>query len=178
MNSVIVCEGIHDEMRIKEVFPDAFCITTNGSEISKETLDMIKRYSLDHEIIIFTDPDHPGEMIRNKVLEVVPNASEAFLDKKVCISKNKKKVGIEHASKTQIYNALNNYIKKNQNLGTLTTSDLYELGLLGDDNAKDKREKLARMLNIGKPNGKTLLKRLNQLGYDYKKLQGLMKDGK
>ena len=39
---IIVVEGYHDEARIKSVFKDANCIVTNGSEISKETIDLIK----------------------------------------------------------------------------------------------------------------------------------------
>ena len=34
MNSVIVVEGIHDEMKIKSVYPDANVVITNGREIS------------------------------------------------------------------------------------------------------------------------------------------------
>ena len=67
MNSVIVVEGIHDEMKIKSVYPKANVIITNGREISDSTLDMIKKISETNEIIIFTDPDSPGEAIRRRI---------------------------------------------------------------------------------------------------------------
>jgi ribonuclease M5 len=161
---IIVCEGIHDEERIRKVFPNAFCITTNGSEISDETLKMIKNYSSEYKIIIFTDPDQPGERIRHRVLEVVPNACEAFLPKKICISKNHKKVGIEHAPLEDIKEALNNYIDKNVNYGTLSLNDLYDLGLVGETNSSKYRTSISMKLNIGNPNAKTFLKRVNALG--------------
>ena len=115
-----------------------------------------------------------NERIRNKVLEVCPNASEAFLEKNRCISKNKKKVGIEHATKEDIYNALSNYLKKTNVIGNLTSSDLYELNLMGKDDSKDNRDKLARKLNLGVPNAKTLLKRLNHLGITKEEIKRLL----
>lgn len=162
--SIIVVEGIHDEERIKKVYPDAFCIITNGSEISKDTLNMIKEYSKKYQIIIFTDPDSPGERIRHKVLEVVPNASEAFLPKKICISKNCKKVGVEHAPLEDIKEALKNYLDKDKiKAGNLTNGDMIELGLNGEANSSKYREYISAKLNIGRPNAKTFLKRINAL---------------
>lgn len=172
--SLIVCEGIHDEERIKKVYPNAFCVITNGSEISRETLLMIKEYSKTHKIIIFTDPDSPGERIRHKVLEVVPNASEAFLPKKICISKNHKKVGIEHAPLEDIKEALNQYIDKDIEQGSLTNVDMLDLGLNGNSNASRLREQIANKLNIGRPNAKTFLKRINALNISKDKLLELI----
>ena len=54
---VIVVEGYHDESKIKSVYKNAFCVVTNGSEISKETIDLIKELSKKNRIIIFTDPN-------------------------------------------------------------------------------------------------------------------------
>lgn len=172
--SLIVCEGIHDEERIRKVYPNAFCVITNGSEISKETLLMIKEYSKTHKIIIFTDPDSPGERIRHKVLEVVPNASEAFLPKKICISKNHKKVGIEHAPLEDIKEALNQYIDKDIEKGSLTFSDMVDLGLNGGEVSSKLREGISSKLNIGKPNAKTFLKRINALNISKEKLVELI----
>lgn len=61
MSSIIVVEGIHDEMRIKSIFPQAQVLTTNGREIDPNTLSLVKKLSEDHSIIVLTDPDGPGE---------------------------------------------------------------------------------------------------------------------
>ena len=61
MKNIIVVEGYHDEAKIKAVYPNLDVVVTNGSEISKETLNLIKKLSEDNEIVIFTDPDYPGE---------------------------------------------------------------------------------------------------------------------
>lgn len=173
MSSVIVVEGIHDEMRIKALFKDAFIVTTNGSEISEDTLNMLKNLSLTNEIIIFTDPDFPGEKIRNKITEIIPNAKQAFLRKQDAISKNHKKVGIEHASNEAILTALKNVYCPSIFKETITNQDLYELGLNGDSNSAKLRELVSYELNIGKPNAKTFLKRLNLIQISKKELKEL-----
>ena len=171
---VIVVEGTHDEDKIKLAYPDAFVVVTNGSEVSKETLDMIKKLSENNNIIIFTDPDYPGERIRNLVSSVSKNVSHAFLKKKDCISSNKKKVGIEHASVELIKEALDNvYVNRNMN-ETITNNDLFDLGLIGNENSAKLRFLISDYLNIGHPNSKTFLKRLNFLGLTKKEVEDIL----
>lgn len=161
-NQIIVCEGTHDMIKIQSVYPDIMCIITNGSEISNETLDMIKELSKNHEIICFLDPDFPGERIRSKIVQIVPNARHAYIKKNVCISSNRKKVGVEHASKKDIKEILDPILNKKDiiNSYVFTINDLYDLNIVGN---KGLREYIASRLNIGIPNNKTLIKRLNIL---------------
>lgn len=163
MNSVIVVEGIHDEMRIKSIYPSAFIVCTNGREISKDTIDLLQKLSVSNEIIIFTDPDYPGEKIREIIAGAVPTAKHAFLRKKDAISKNKKKVGIEHASKECIIDSLQHIYAQNTGLDTISMNDLFEFGLNGSLNSASLRAHISDELNIGQPNAKTFLKRLNML---------------
>ncbi|MCR5349867.1 MAG: ribonuclease M5 [Acholeplasmatales bacterium] len=175
MDDIIVVEGLHDVSRIKELYPLANCVITNGCEVSKETLDLIKKLSETHNIIIFTDPDSPGEKIRKMVTEVVPNAKQAFIRKKDSISKNNKKVGVEHADLNVIKESLENVYSYNENTKeNITNIDLYELGLNGDSNSAILRNKISDILNIGKPNSKTFLKRLNLIGISKEELQELL----
>ena len=78
-NEVVVVEGKNDKARILAVFPDLEVITTNGSEISEETLDMIYELSKSNKIILFLDPDYPGERIRNIILNRVPDCYNVFI---------------------------------------------------------------------------------------------------
>ena len=163
MANIIVVEGVHDVARLKAIYPDCNCVITNGREIDKSTIEYIKELSKTHEIIIFTDPDSPGEKIRNIITEAVPNAKQAFLRKRNCISNNKKKVGIEHASTDAIMNALDNVYTPTLNNDVITMNELFELGLNGNSNSAILRDKISDYLNIGKPNCKTFLRRLNLL---------------
>ncbi len=175
VKSLIVVEGIHDEERIKKIYPDAFVITTNGSEISKSTLEMIKEYSKAYNILIFTDPDHPGERIRAKIHEVVDNVYDLFLPKKPCISKNHKKVGVEHAPSSMIKEVLDKYLNTDiQNVSNITYQSLLNLNLVGNINASLIREKVSAKLNIGNPNAKTFLKRVQALGLSEEDLKSII----
>lgn len=171
---IIVVEGIHDVSKIKSVYPDCNCIITNGREISQDTIDCIKKLSDTNQIIVFTDPDTPGEKIREIISKEVSNCKHAFLRKKDCISKNKKKVGIEHADSEAIKVALSNVYSNQINEETITIIDLYKLGLNGNVNSGILRDKISEELNIGKPNCKTFLKRLNLLQITYEELEKLV----
>lgn len=173
-NEVLVVEGKNDKSRILAIFPHLQVITTNGSEISEETLRMIEELSKNHQIILFLDPDFPGERIRNIILNRVPNCQNVFIQKKKAIDYKKKKVGVEHASDEDIIEALENRITFRNGIPTLTTIDFYNLGLLGSDNSSQKRSYLASVLHLGNSNGKTLLKRLNFMQISYKKVRELL----
>lgn len=177
---IIVVEGNHDVIKIKKAYPNANCCITNGSEISIETIRYLKEMSKLHRIIIFTDPDSPGEKIRSEILKEIPNALNAFIRKKDSISKNNKKVGVEHASVLDIKKALDGIYNSEItiNKSNIKLSDLYDLGLIGDVNSSIIRDKISDMLNIGRPNSKQFLKRINSLGLELDKLKELKEEVK
>ena len=172
--AIIVVEGLHDEINIKSVYPNANCVITNGSEVSKDTINLLKKLSKTNEIIVFTDPDSPGERIRSIISDAIPNCSHAFLRNYECRSKNGRKVGIEHASKDVIIDALSNIYKQTNEPDTITNIELFELGLNGSKESRILRDKLSDYLNIGKPNAKTFLKRVNLLRLTKENLKELL----
>ena len=175
MNDVIVVEGLHDEIRIKSVYPDANVVITNGSEVSEDTIKLLKELAKTHDIIIFTDPDSPGERIRSIINANIPSCKQAFLRKKDAISKNKKKVGIEHADYDIIKEALEPVFSNKVNTTeSITSLELYELGLNGMPDSSLIRDKISNYLNIGKPNFKTFYKRLNLLGITKDELKDII----
>lgn len=162
INEVIVVEGKNDTKRLQSFF-EVETIETHGLGLSKETLDYIKEVNSKRGIILLLDPDAPGEKIRKRINEYIPNLKNAFVFKED--ARTSKKVGVEHASKEVLEDALNNLITyKKDNENGLTINDLYELGLIGQSNSEEKRLEVAKKFHIGKCNGKTMLKRLNLLG--------------
>ena len=163
IKEAIVVEGYHDELRIKNIYPEAFVITTNGSEISNETIELIKKTNEIRGVILFLDPDYPGRRITAIIKEKVPNIKVAYLKKELAISKNKKKVGVEHATDEDIINSLNDVVTFKENFVRMySLSDLIDLGLSGP-NTRDKRKNLCNKLGIPVCNAKTLLEILNNL---------------
>ncbi len=163
---VVVVEGKNDKNKILSVFKDAFVVITNGSEISDETIQTIKSLNATNKIVLCLDPDGPGEKIRKKILENIPNCYNVYADKNKAISNNKKKVGIEHMTKQDILALFDNVYESNYE-GKITYMDLYKLGLM---ESKQKRTKLCEKLHIGYCNAKQLVKRVNMLNISLERI--------
>lgn len=169
IKELIVVEGKTDLIFLKS-FLDADIVITNGSEISKNTLDFIKEANEKQGVIILTDPDYPGLRIRNIITNYIGDCKHAYVEKSKAIKG--KKVGIAETKKEDILEALKNvvtYKKNNQKL--VSESDLYDLGLLGKTDSKSKREKVCDYYHLGWCNAKTFLKRVNMFGLTIKEIK-------
>ena len=171
INEVIVVEGENDTKRLKSFF-DVDTIETHGLGLKKETIDLIKEIDKKRGVILFLDPDTPGEKIRNRLNSEIPNLKNAFVLKEN--AKTKKKVGIEHADKKTLEEALNNLITYSNKEETLSQSEYNSLGLNGESDSASKRDKLSKAFHVGKCNSKTMFKRLNMLGITYKDIEKVL----
>ena len=161
MKEIIVVEGKDDTVRVK-LAVQADTIETNGSEISEATIEQIRLAQKQRGVIIFTDPDYPGERIRKIISERVPGCMHAFLPRHEAIPKKGKGLGVEHASVEAIQQALSTVKQEMIDITEeITHEDLIEAGLIGEARSKERREKLGLILKIGYTNGKQLHKRLN-----------------
>lgn len=160
IKEIIVVEGKDDTVAIKRAV-DADTIETNGSAINQEIIDRIKHAQQIRGVIIFTDPDYPGERIRKIVSNAVPGCKHAFLPKSAAIAKSGKGLGVEHATPAAIRKALEEVKQEIEEFDSeIVFDDLVDAGLIGGEKAKERREKLGLLLNIGYTNGKQLYKRL------------------
>ena len=169
IDGIVVVEGKSDVSFLSS-FINAEFITTNGSEISKETIDYLKESIKNKDIYVLTDPDSPGERIRKVLNENISGLKHCFINKENSIKKGK--VGVAESTKEEILNALSNAVSVNdKNIGSLTLNDLVIIGLCGDKDSKEKRNKVAKDLNLGHCNAKTFLKRLNYRGISIEELK-------
>jgi ribonuclease M5 len=173
-NTVIVVEGIHDEQKIKSIYPEINCIVTNGSEISNETLNLIYKTSLKSDVILFLDPDFPGKRIMNRIIETKGNYKLAYINKSKAISKNKTKVGIEHANTEDIKSALANLIDLKKQEEMIKNKDLQTRKLINSENSANLRKLVCNKLEIPYSNGKSFLKFLNMIGIDIERLDRII----
>jgi len=173
MKQLIVVEGKSDTRRLKEYYPNIITFETSGLGFDEKKIKQLKKLSKDYEIIVFTDPDRPGEMIRNVVKENIPQAKHAYLPNIKAISKDEKKVGIEHANKKDIDKALSNLYEFKEIKEEYTMEDMIEYGLF---NNKVKRAEFCDDLNIAFGNNKKVLKQLNYFAIERKKIAGIKDD--
>lgn len=161
IKEVIVVEGKDDTIRIKQAV-QADTIETNGSAVSEETLRKIERANEKRGVIIFTDPDYPGQRIRTIISKRIPGCKHAFLSRTEAKGKENESLGIEHASNEAIQEALaavkTEY--KEPPGEAIAYQDLIDAGLIAGNGARKRREKLGILLRIGYCNGKQLYHRL------------------
>lgn len=161
IKEVIVVEGKHDSDTLKKYF-DCDTIETGGTHLGNEVLKLIEQAQKTRGVILFTDPDTPGEQIRHTINQRIPNCYNAFIERKN--ARTAKKVGIEHAGREDIIEALSHLMHyQKQDVETFTKQDMIDLGLTGQDQSVQRRTYLGERLHLGKPNAKTLQKRLNML---------------
>ena len=160
IKEIIVVEGKDDTTTIKRAV-DADTIETNGSAVNETTIEKIKLAQAARGVIIFTDPDFPGEKIRKTIAAAVPGCKHAFLPKEAAIARNGKGLGVEHASPEDIRVALKDaQIMHEMIVEEITQEDLVTAGLIGGEGSKERRILLGKLLKIGYTNGKQLHKRL------------------
>lgn len=161
IKEVIVVEGKNDTKNLQKYF-ECETIETHGLGLTSETISFIKEINNKRGVILFLDPDSPGEKIRKRINDEIPNLKNAFVMKED--ARTSKKVGIEHADKKVLEEALNNVVTYVDTKSSISNIDLLELDLVGKSNSKDLRNKISKELHIGKCNAKTMLKRLNMIG--------------
>ena len=162
INGIIVVEGKSD-VAFLSTFIDAEFVTTNGSEISSKTIEYLQKSSGNRHIFVLTDPDSPGKRIRDVLDQNIPNLKHCFVSKENSIKKNK--VGVAESTKEEVLKALSNALETNPSkTSEITISDLMNLGLIGQENSLEKREKISNKFHLGFCNAKTFLKRINYSG--------------
>lgn len=174
IKEIIIVEGQNDVNRLKS-FLDATIVKTEGTSLPGDVVELLLCYkNAGKEFIILSDPDGPGEQIRRALASLLPGAKHAFLDAKK--SKYKNKVGVEHASKHEIFLALESLITLEEDKKSLEFGQFYDMGLVGGVDSARLRNQLATHLRIGRGSAKTIFKRLNRLGYDQDRLKKALQE--
>lgn len=160
ISQAVIVEGKYDKIKLSSII-DAFIIETNGFGVFKdrERLNFIKKLADERGIIILTDSDHAGFMIRNyissgidksKIINVyIPDVYGK--EKRKAEPSKEGKIGVEGIEKETLINAFkraNIDFKKSENTDPVTNYDLYELGLSGTPNAKQKKKALLKALGL------------------------------
>ena len=158
IKELIVVEGRHDVERLHKLF-DCDVVITNGLSLDDDAREMIRAVSDKHGVVVLTDPDHPGEVIRKAVMEIAPKAKHAFINREDAIGK--RNVGVEYANDQAIIDALNSCVVFDNKTESISWQEYCSLDIIGNS---ENREKVCRHFHTGHCNNKTLFKRLNMLG--------------
>ena len=153
IQEVIVVEGKDDTANLRR-FYEVDTYETRGSAINEDDLERIDKLNELRGVIVFTDPDYNGERIRKIIMEAVPTAKHAFLNRGEASPKSKtrgRSLGVEHANFEDIQKALAGVLGSydDDNQFDISKSDLMKLGLLMGSDSRKRREYLGEALRIG-----------------------------
>ena len=184
----IIVEGKYDKIKIKSLF-DACVITTEGFGVFKnsEKLALIRKLAAKSRIIVITDSDGAGKLIRSHITSAIPKDKLIQLYTPQVLGKEKRKVeaskegflGVEGTDAEILRNLLSPFASDAPEgageRAEIEKVDFFELGLTGGSDSAARRDELAAKLGL--PRGMTpnaLLSALNVL-MGRKELYELMK---
>lgn len=160
LSEAVIVEGKYDKIKLSNIL-DAFIIETNGFAVFKDKtkLSFIKKLAKERGIIILTDSDHAGFMIRNYISSGVPKEQIKNVYIPDIFGKEKRKnapskegkLGVEGMTKEVIVEALSKAgitSSKSVCSDPVTTVDFYDLGLTGGAGSKAKRKVLCKALDL------------------------------
>ena len=165
VKEVIVVEGRYDKNALSQVV-DATIITLGGFSVfnDKEKLAFLRRLAEKQGLIVLTDSDGAGFVIRNYLKGALPKeqVKQAYIpdihgkERRKRIPGKEGKLGVE-GMKPEILLAaleragatfLDEETEKNRTGEPITKSDLFTLGLTGGQDSAAKRRKLLRELGL------------------------------
>ena len=176
IDQIIVVEGKYDKNTLGQIF-DTIIIETGGFAIfnSKDKLNLIRSLAQKRQVLILTDSDSAGFLIRNYLKGVLPKDKvlHAYIPE-ICGKERRKAqaskeglLGVEGIDRKTIADAvaragariLDNHGREEAGL---TAADLYDAGLLGGKDSKEKRAKLLRGMGLpGKLSSSAMLDVIN-----------------
>jgi ribonuclease M5 len=175
VKKIFVFEGKHDVSRFRQVNQVDEAVYVNGASINSEVTNYLIARSKDTQIVIITDPDSAGNRIRRILSNTISNCVHIYLPLE--LSRYKKKIGFEHLPISYIEEILKQEIQEENIKGNLTTSDLWDMGLIGANSLK-KRKYLHSVYNFYSTSTSTLLNRLNILQITKEELENTLKEMK
>ena len=183
VDEIIVVEGKYDRQALLRVV-DGVIIETGGFRIfkDKELIEALKSLAQSHGLIILTDSDAAGFVIRNKIHGVIGKKyiKDAYIpdvpgkERRKDAPSKEGLLGVEGMPEEVILQALTRAGVKTQttdeqpkNRIKYTKTDMYRLGLSGRENSAEKRRELAKKLSLpAHLSANRLLELLNIIGWD------------
>lgn len=162
LGPVILVEGKYDKIKLGQIF-DATILTTDGFGIfkQKDKLALLRRLAESRGLLVFTDSDGAGLVIRNYLKGAIPEGKiyHAYIpdlfgkEKRKAKGSKEGKLGVEGVPDAVIIKAVEQSGALSGALpaaGGITKADLFELGLSGGTGSAQRRQALLKALQLPK----------------------------
>ena len=158
----IIVEGKYDIIKLSGIV-DGLIIKTDGFGIfkDKEKQALLRRLADEKGIIVLTDSDSAGFLIRKFLKSSIPEDKITHVyipdvygkEKRKTQAGKEGKLGVEGISEEVLLEAfrkagINCSESDRKERCLITNLDLYEAGLIGKDNSKEKRIRLMKALSL------------------------------
>lgn len=163
IREAIVVEGRYDKNTLSQIV-DAPILETSGFGIMKDKaqLSLLRKVAESRGLIVFTDSDGAGFVIRNYLKGAIPasNLKHAYIpdipgkEKRKSAPGKEGKLGVEGMTPAVIIDALRNAgatiegERDTRTEGNITKQDLMTLGLSGGKDSSQKRLALLKKLDL------------------------------
>ena len=163
IREAIVVEGRYDKNTLSQIV-DAPILETSGFGImkDKQQLALLRKIAANRGLVVFTDPDGAGFVIRNYLKGAIPadqlkhaySPDIAGKERRKSAPGKEGKLGVEGMRPEIIIDALRKAgatfegESSGRTVGNITKQDFVELGLSGGVDSKDKRQKLLKKLDL------------------------------
>ncbi len=169
----VICEGRYDKIKLSSVI-DGVIITTDGFGVFKneEKISLLKQLAKEECIIVVTDSDGAGRVIRNFIRGIIPKEKTVNLYVPQILGKERRKarpsaegtLGVEGMDASLLRNLFSPYTGDIKQKLSLTKTDLYAFGLSGGEGSASLREKFCIRANLPKSmSANALLEAINLL---------------
>jgi ribonuclease M5 len=163
----VIVEGRYDKLRLESVI-EAHIIPTDGFGIFKkeEKASMLRALAEKTPLILLTDSDGAGKLIRSHLTSVLPRERVIQLYVPRISGKEKRKseasaegiLGVEGMERELLYELFEPYanaaaVENRMAENPLSKTDLYEDGLTGGEGSRERRDALC--VRLGLPTGMT-----------------------
>lgn len=156
----VIVEGKYDKITLENVV-DALIITTDGFGIfkNKEKCDLIRRTAKKNGVIIMTDSDSAGAVIRSYIKKIVSDCEIINVYVPELRGKEKRKekpsksglIGVEGMSPEIIEDALRKsgvFSVRTEQRRKITKADMFAFGLSGCEDSASKRKSFLKYLGL------------------------------
>ncbi len=189
LTQAVVVEGKYDQIKLASLI-DGLIIPTNGFGIfrDKDRLALLRRLAESRGLVIMTDSDAAGFMIRNRLKAAIPKGRlyHAYIPDRPGKEKRKTtpsaegKLGVEGMDAATLLQALADAGVTAQTgqapRPPVTKADLYAWGLTGTPNAARRRAALQKALDLpARMNTNTLAQVLGRL-YEREQIERMLAD--
>ena len=162
IKEAIVVEGRYDKNTLSQIV-DATIFETNGFGIFKDPqkMELLRRVAQKRGLIVFTDSDGAGFVIRNRIKSCIPSEhlKHAYIpdiygkERRKSAPGKEGKLGVEGMNREIIYDSLRHSGATIEGeavtpVAAMTKQDMMELGLSGGKNSAAKRLALLKKLEL------------------------------